>query len=122
MAKLSISAGPAPSRPSARLPAAAVPMVLKMPAPMMAPIPDMVRWNAPRFLFRGFSAPSLLARSCSRDLVRRRLFSISDPMNEAPGRREGGVILRPGGLRALPLHQRQQHGPQLLLLRRGEGL
>src|SRR6266849_3462352 len=40
-----INAGPAPGRE--RSPAAAVPMVAKMPAPMMAPMPSKVSCNGP---------------------------------------------------------------------------
>ena len=51
MRMLSTRLGPAGSRPSAMFPAAAVPMLEKMPAPMMAPMPNMVRSKAPRFFF-----------------------------------------------------------------------
>lgn len=65
----SISEGPAPGRLAS--PAAAVPTVAKMPAPMIAPMPRSVMLNAPSVLFRENCGPPADARMSSRFLVRK---------------------------------------------------
>ena len=62
-------AGPAPAWPPP--PAAAVPTVEKMPAPMMAPMPSRVSWKAPRERRSWDSGFSAEARIAFSDLVRK---------------------------------------------------
>src|SRR5437764_510966 len=64
MAKEMTSEGPAPGR--TRSPAAAVPMVAKMPAPMIAPIPRRVMFKGPRVRFRAYFGSLAEARMSSR--------------------------------------------------------
>src|SRR5260370_42617762 len=65
----SLNEGPAPSREPS--PAAAVPTVAKMPAPMIAPIPSKVTLSGPRLrLSERGSSPSA-ARISSRFFVRK---------------------------------------------------
>ena len=53
----------------AGLPPIAVPMTVKMPEPMTAPMPSAVRENGPRVFFSECSGRSLSAISLSMDLV-----------------------------------------------------
>src|SRR5947209_3286969 len=95
--KESVIAGPAPGRPicdpaeaplmmrsntvasriqlTARVfPAAAVPVTVKMPEPITAPIPSAVRLNAPRDFFKRWAGSSDAATSWSMLLVRKSGF------------------------------------------------
>ena len=65
------SAGPAPSWTPGS-PAAAVPMVEKMPAPIIAPMPRAMSWIGPSVRFIRCSGASASARIRSRDFVRKR--------------------------------------------------
>ena len=67
-----ISAGPAPGRKAS--PAAAVPMVAKMPAPMMPPIPNRMSWTGPRDRRIWYSGFSESAKMPARVLMVKRLF------------------------------------------------
>jgi hypothetical protein len=62
-----MSAGPAPGRWMS--PAAAVPMVAKIPAPITAPIPRSVICVGPRTLFKECLVVSASLRIVSIDLV-----------------------------------------------------
>src|ERR1700752_2860267 len=65
----SINEGPAPGREAS--PAAAVPTVAKIPAPMIAPIPRSVILNAPRLRFNEWVGSPRCARMSSRVFVRK---------------------------------------------------
>lgn len=65
-----MSAGPAPGR--SNVPATAEPVVAKMPAPMMAPMPRAVRSTAVSVRLRRCSGCSASTRSRSEGLVWRR--------------------------------------------------
>jgi hypothetical protein len=73
--KDSINDAPAPgltSRPSTVFsPAAAVPIVAKIPAPMIAPMPINVTSKAPNVRFRENCGPPAAARMSSRFFVRK---------------------------------------------------
>ena len=71
--KESMSAGPAPGR--AESPAAAVPIVAKMPAPMIAPTPSATMFQGPSARFNRCSGSSVSATSASSDLVWKSLFA-----------------------------------------------
>ena len=64
--KLSTMAGPA-------MVAAARPVSVKIPAPMMTPTPKTVRSSAVRFFLSWYSGSSVSAMDCSTLLVRRTL-------------------------------------------------
>src|SRR5262245_8003107 len=69
MQKESISDGPAPLRTAS--PAAAVPTVAKMPAPIIAPIPSKVMLKAPNVRLSDWVCSPRDARMSSRLLVRK---------------------------------------------------
>ena len=60
--------GPAPGLCAS--PTTAVPISTKIPVPMIAPMPSMVRSQAVSVFFRRYSGRSLSARISSMDLVR----------------------------------------------------
>src|SRR5262249_32348679 len=70
-----IKPGPAPGRVGS--PAAAVPIVANMPAPMIAPIPSAVTSTGPRAFFNRCSGCSASATGGSIGFGRNRSFSIS---------------------------------------------
>src|SRR3982750_2738123 len=65
----SIKEGPAPGREAS--PAAAVPTVAKMPAPIIAPIPSKVMLKAPSVRLRLWPSCCAAARMSSRFFVRK---------------------------------------------------
>ena len=65
----SINEGPAPGREAS--PAAAVPIVAKIPAPMIAPIPSKVTLSGPRLRLRERVSSPSAARMSSRFFVRK---------------------------------------------------
>ena len=90
--------------------AATVPVITKMPAPMMTPTPKTIRSRTPRFFFSWCSGSSVSAMDCSTDLVRNRLmpsnlFRPARPATRAPAhptlvrrrpdRRSAGSACRP---------------------------
>ena len=54
--------------------AATVPVITKMPAPMMTPTPKTIRSRTPRFFLSRCSGSSVSAMDCSTDFVRKRLL------------------------------------------------
>src|SRR5206468_11843061 len=70
-----IKDGPAPGRVAS--PAAAVPIVAKIPAPMIAPTPKAVTSTGPRAFFKRCWDCSVSATRSSIAFLRRRSFSIS---------------------------------------------
>src|SRR5436309_16011912 len=89
MAKEIISDGPAPGRTAA--PAAAVPMVAKMAAPTMAPMPSRVTWKAPRSRRRE-TPDSALAMMSSSFLV----WKMPRSKGEPPRERADPLVLSDG--------------------------
>src|SRR2546423_13167074 len=77
MTNESIKEGPAPGR--AASPAAAVPTVANMPAPMIAPMPSSVTLNAPRVRLNENCGPPMDARMSSRFFVRKSPRSKGSP-------------------------------------------
>jgi hypothetical protein len=84
------------------LPPMAVPMTVKMPEPMTAPIPRAVRETGPRVLVRACSGRSESEISLSIDFVRKiwrgsgalRIFSFIGIQNLHENGRSGGKIPR----------------------------
>src|SRR5580692_4848017 len=68
-----VTAGPAPLRLAS--PANAVPIVAKMPVPMIAPTPRATRLTGPSVFLRPGPSPADCAMSASIDFVRKRAIS-----------------------------------------------
>src|SRR5690349_24334408 len=81
--------------------AAASPVSTKMPAPMIAPMPSIVRFSAPRLRLSDRSlVASASARSAETDFVAHRLMEWSSKGGKAP-HRTAGADCEPGKLRAV---------------------
>src|SRR6516162_2181493 len=76
-----ISPGPAPGLVGS--PAAAVPIVANIPAPMMAPIPSAVTSSGPSAFFNRRSGSSASAVSLSSAFLRKSFFNIEKSMSAA---------------------------------------
>src|SRR5262252_618887 len=94
------SAGPAPSWCAP--PAAAVPMVAKIPAPTMAPMPSAISWSGPRARFIWCSGSSASARMTSSDFLRKSWLIAKVRRRISEGLRPAG---RSGGAAAEPFRQ-----------------